>query len=65
MEKPKADIFWNANKWYWIDVAESICPEYRGSESMHDAIVEAIDSGYEIRDVRKTRGSVKVGTQYV
>lgn len=60
----KADIFWNANRWYWVDVKEKTCKVDRGFEKVHDAVVDAIRNGFEINDFRKTRGSVKVGTQY-
>lgn len=56
---PQADIFWDTNKWYWVDTTRLVC-QNPGQVRMHDAIVDAIKNGYEIRTVRNTRGSVFV-----
>ncbi len=60
----KADIFWNANKWYWVNVKDKVVFDQNGFDLLHDAVVDAISNGYMINDFRKTRGSVKVGNQY-
>lgn len=62
-EIPKADIFWDARYWYWVDVTKNEC-ENSGNSRIHDAIVAAIRNGYEISGVRGTRGSVKVKGMY-
>lgn len=60
---PKADIFWDKNGWYWVDITKSVC-ENPCNEKLHDAIVDAIRNGYEIRGVRGTRGAVRVKGLY-
>ena len=64
MAIPQADIFWDHNKWYWVDYTSRFCYPENGHERLHDAIVDAIKNGYEIRDFRKSRGNVKVGKKY-
>lgn len=58
-----ADIFWDANGWYFVEHGLITC-ENKKHEKVHDAIVDAINHGYTIREVRGTRGSVSVGTKY-
>lgn len=60
---PKADIFWDSQGWYWVEYGKSIC-ENSCNTSLHDAIVDCIRNGYEIRDVRGSRGSVKIRNLY-
>ena len=59
MKIPEADVFWDARGWYWVPSGYSIC-ENECNEKLHDAIIDAIRNGYEIRSVRGTRGSVRL-----
>ena len=59
MKTPEADIFWDKNRWHWVEHGVPVC-DNPGFERIHDAIVDAIRNGYEIRGVRTTRGSVKL-----
>ncbi len=63
MKTKQADIFWNANGWYFVEYGVKNCINDK-HEKIHDAIMDAIGNGYEIRQVRETRGSVSVGNQY-
>lgn len=58
--KPEfAIVFWDTNGWYFVSENESVCRNKKHTE-IHDAILDAINSGYRIKKVCVTRGSVTV-----
>lgn len=58
-----AIIFWDTNGWYYNDVTQEMCDNQKHVK-LQEAITDANQNGYEILDVRKTRGSFKIRTKY-